>query len=131
MKRSHQNVIQLLNKNIINKSMILLYKSTFFDIVLPNVRKYVLAFDDTIKTCLKLKDKQNDFYMLLFISLEIKYMVFHNKNANFTDRIKEYKNNNIIDVNDEIKEKIKTNEILSKIKNLDEYNVNRMIKEIE
>ena len=111
--------------------MILLYKSTFFDIVLPNVRKYVLAFDDTIKTCLELKDKQNDFYMLLFISLEIKYMVFHNKNANFTDRIKEYKNNNIIDVNDEIKEKIKTNEILSKIKNLDEYNVNRMIKEIE
>ena len=129
--RNSEKVIQLLNKNILNKSMILLFKSTFFDIVLPNVRKYVLALDDTIKTCLELKDKQNDFYMLLFISLEIKYMVFHNKNANFTDRIKEYKNNNIIDVNDEIKEKIKTNEILSKIKNLDEYNVNRMIKEID
>ena len=131
MKRSHQNVIQLLNENKINKSILLLFKSTFFDIVLPDVRNYVLALDDTIKTCLELKDKQNDFYMLLFISLEIKYMVFHNKNANFTDRIKEYKNNNIIDVNDEIKEKIKTNEILSKIKNLNEYNVNRMIKEID
>ena len=59
--------------------------------------------------------------MLLFISLEIKYMVFHDESANFTDRIKEYKNNNIIDVNGEIKEKIKTNEILSKIKNLNEY----------
>ena len=129
--RNSEKVIQLLNKNILNKSMILLFKSTFFDIVLPNVRKYVLALDDTIKTCLELKDKQNDFYMLLFISLEIKYMVFHDESANFTDRIKEYKNNNIIDVNDEIKEKIKTNEILSKIKNLNEYNVNRMIKEID
>jgi len=76
-----------LNPNI---EIFLLHKSNFFSKILLYIRAYVKDLNGVIKKCLEFKNLESDFYILLFIILEIKFMVFNESKAIFTEKIKEY-----------------------------------------
>ena len=108
------------NYNNIDPELIILYKSNFFSLTLLYIKDYVLDLDDVITKCLKFNNLETDYYVLLFIVLEIKYIVTHRLTPFYTDKIKEYINNNL--TNDS-----SFNNYISQIKDINKYNKTEII----
>lgn len=119
-------IIDIIEKQKADTAITLLYSSDFFNIILLYIKDYILELNDVIKKCLEFKDINNDFYIICFIILEIKYMIVNESDAKFTDRIKEYKSENIKDDENPL---IKN--FSSQIKDFDKYDKNKIIDELK
>ena len=117
------NVKEIIQKKIVTEDIILLYKTKFFDEILFYIKYYVLELEDIINNCLKLKDKEIDFYTLLFIILDIKYMITHESESIFLDKIKKISNKDDKNVSQNI--------IFSKIKNIEQYNIDDIMNDMK
>lgn len=111
--------IKSLNPNL---EIFLLHKSNFFSKVLLYIRNYVKDLDEVIKKCLEFKNLESDFYVLLFIILEIKYMAFHESKAVFKEKVKEYISVDKYSIDDSTIQ----NYILQ-IKDIDKYNTKEIV----
>ena len=112
-----------LNPNI---EIFLLHKSNFFSKILLYIRAYVKDLNGVIKKCLEFKNLESDFYILLFIILEIKFMVFNESKAVFTEKIKEYISVDKYSIDDPTIQKY-----FSQIKDIDKYNKKDIVNFLE
>ena len=55
----------------------LLYHSKLYTSIFINIKDFIFQVDEIIKSCLEFKDFERDFYILLFIILEIKNIIFN------------------------------------------------------
>ena len=121
-EQDHDDIKEIIKKNN-NKNieLILLYRSTFFSEILLYIKDYVLDLNEVISKCLKFNNLEADFYVLLFIVLEIKYIISHELPPVFTDKIKEYYENNN-SINDS-----SLKNYISQIKDINKYNKGEII----
>ena len=112
-------------KEIIKKAkneeipLILLYESSFFSTTLVDVKDYILDIGFTIEKCLKLDNIYEDFYVFLWIILEIKYIISNQASPIYIDKIKEYKTDvtNIKDLDKDLESKMDS----SLLNNINKY----------
>ena len=123
----YDNINQIINKFKANESITILFRTRFFKKILVYIKDYVTDLDSVIKKCLELKDVKRDFYMLLFIILEIKMIITHEKNCGCADKIKYYITEGIN--NDELNTMI--NKYLIGIENIDRYYIKEILDEIK
>ena len=125
-------IINLLLKDVkVDENIVLLYNSNFFTNILGCVGDYLLKLDETINQCLKFENIETDFYILLFIILEIKLVISNESKPVYTNKIKnyldKYKNKNDLDSNNK---SINYNNSLN-IKDIYKYDRNEIKNEIE
>jgi hypothetical protein len=111
-----------------NKNATILYNSVFFSDTMKNIRNYIISIEKTIEKCLELKHIETDFYLLFFIILEIKYMIVHETEPLFANKIKIYSQ---IDNNVESNTNLLKNDYGIAIKNSYKYDTNEIINEIK
>ena len=111
-----------------NKNATILYNSVFFSDTMKNIRNYIISIEKTIEKCLELKHIETDFYLLFFIILEIKYMIVHETEPLFANKIKIYGQ---IDNNVESNTNLLKNDYGIAIKNSYKYDTNEIINEIK
>ena len=125
--KEYDRIKQLRDEYKVNEGIAILFRTRFFKKILVYIKDYVTELESVIKKCLELKDIKRDFYMLLFIIVEIKMIITHEKKPIYTDKIKNYITESIN--NDEL------NTIISKypidIKNLDKYYIKDILDEIK
>ena len=122
-----------------NETITLLFYSRFYTEVLPNIQYYVCNLEKTIKKCLEFKDIKNDFYLLLFIVLEIKYMICFEDDSENTlkhiDKLNRAKMNIDVDTHSQEYSIIDNNAIINKnniiIKDYHKYYLDEIIKYIK
>ena len=102
---------KLIHEGSSNISIVLLHQSYLFVRVFPHIKNYISALGKILNKCLNFNDIENDYYFLVFIILEIKYMIrfgdLSKSTFQYVEKLKQIKNNNIINENNqdfEIKE---------------------------
>ena len=129
--RDYKKINLLLNSVKANENIILLYNSKFFTDILDYINDYLLKLDETINQCLKFENIETDFYILLFIILEIKWVILNDSKPVYTNKIKnyidKYKNKN--DLN--LKNKSINNNNSLNIKDIYKYDENEIMNEIK
>ena len=86
-------VKELINNYNFDESVILLYHSKLYTSVFIKVKEYISQLDEIINSCLNFKDLKTDFYILLFIILEIKNIINNEEmSLNYINKLKKYKN---------------------------------------
>ena len=118
----------VVKETLADKNITILYNSIFFSDTMENIRNYIINIEKTIEKCLNLENIKTDFYILLFIILEIKYMIFHETEAVFTNKLKAYSQ---IDNNIESKINRLKNDYKLIIENSYKYDINEIIDEIK
>ena len=106
----------------------IIYNSVFFTDTMKSIRNYIVNIEQTIKKCLKKDSNETEFYILLFIILEIKYMIIHETSAVFTNKLKSYSQT---DDDDELNKKILKNDYGIEIEDSYKYDMNEIINEIK
>ena len=92
----------LLNTEEDSIPIIFLSYSERFLNILNNIKTYVLSIKQVIDKLLKFTKLEQDYYILLFISLEIEYIIDKEKSPIFKDEILEYIKEPIISENNDI-----------------------------
>ena len=88
---TESKIEQILLKKLMNEGVCLLYYSKFFMETIPNIKKYIIKIYKTITKCLQLENINTDFYIILFIILDLKDMILYEKTTSeFIDKIIEY-----------------------------------------
>ena len=118
-------------KGEVDENILIFYKSKLFTEILPNIKKYISELDETIKKCLDFNDIEKDIYILLFIIYDIKYKILYDeKSMKYIDKIKEYKNDNLNN-NNENDFQINNNDAIINekiiIKDFYKYNMNNIL----
>ena len=114
------------------KKSYLLINSYLFIIIFPFIKRYINQLDFVIKDCLKLKNIEKDYYMLLLIIIDLKYILYNKENkSRVLDTLTKYndnfpKNYNIKKYNDHIL----INDTL-KLKNYNIYYIGKIIENLE
>ena len=96
---NHKEVTELLELNTYpeNIPVIILNYSHKFLYILDNLNDYIVSIKPVITKCLEFKNLEMDFYILLSISLEIKYLIKFEEKPKYKDEILGYiKNEQII-----------------------------------
>ena len=108
-------VKDLINNFKFNEPVTLLYHSKLYTSIFINIKEFIIQVDEIIKSCLEFKDFETDFYILLFIILEIKNIIFNEKMPlNYIQKLKKYKHNDFnINNNDDFQIK-ENNAIINK-----------------
>ena len=103
---SNQEILEnLLNSNKDEMSIptIFLYYSYNLLNIFKKLKNYLISIKKVINKCLEFKNLESDYYILLFISLEIKYIIEFEELPKYKDEILEYiKKESIISQNNDI-----------------------------
>ena len=111
-----------------DRNTTIIYNSVFFTDTMQSIRNYIVNVEQTIKECLKKDSNETEFYILLFIILEIKYMIIHEAPAVFTNKLKSFRQ---IDANEELKKNTLKDDYGFEIEDSYKYDINEIINEIK
>ena len=91
-KGKNNYVKYLINNLHYNENIALLFHSNLYTYIFINIKNYICQLDEIINSCLKFKDLEKDFYILLFIILEIKIIIFEEEkiSSKFIEKLKKY-----------------------------------------
>ena len=118
----------LINEVKVDEYIAILYNSIFFTDILITIKNYICNLEDTIKKCLELKNIETDFYILLFIILEIKYIIYNKSEPVYTNKLKNYIQ---IENNEDPMYLNLVNDYGLKIEKSYKYDIDEIIKEIK
>ena len=141
IKGTESKIEQILAKKLMNEEVCLLYYSKFFMETIPNIRNYIIKIYKTIKKCLNLRNINTDLYILLFIILDLKYMILYEKTtSDFIDKIIGYESPNNFNIsNTEFKVEINKNKAIINItaneqitiENYYQYNLDELLNKLK
>ena len=111
-----------------DKITTIIYNSLFFTNTMQSINNYIVNVKETVEKCLKKDSNETEFYILLFIILEIKYMIIHQTPAVFTNKLKSFRQ---IDSNEELNKKTLKNVCKFDFKDSYKYDMKEIINEIK
>jgi len=119
-----------INENFII-STLLLYSQTFLE-TFYYIRNYINQIYGIIEKCLKLENLEKDYYILLFIILDLKNLIYYDMNkSNYLDMIIKYNTKNNYD---NIKYVINNNTLIInnkiKIEDYQKYQIEKIVQDL-
>ena len=112
-------------------STLLLYSQTFLE-TFYYIRNYINQIYGIIEKCLKLENLEKDYYILLFIILDLKNLIYYDMNkSNYLDMIIKYNTKNNYD---NIKYVINNNTLIInnkiKIEDYQKYQIEKIVQDL-
>ena len=112
-------------------STLILYSQTFLE-TFYYIRNYINQIYEIIDKCLKLENLKEDYYILLFIILDLKNLIYYDMNkSNYLDMIIKYKTKNNYD---NLKYEINNNTLIInnriKIEDYQKYQIDKIVQDL-
>ena len=123
-----ERVKKIIEDTNADKNTTIIYNSLFFTNTIQSISNYIVNVKETIEKCLKKDSNETEFYILLFIILEIKYMIIHQTPAVYTNKLKIFRQ---IDANEELNKNTLKNVCKFNIKDTYKYDIKEIINEIK
>ena len=123
-----ERVKKIIDDTNADKNTTIIYNSLFFTNTIESISNYIVNVKETVEKCLKKDSNETEFYILLFIILEIKYMIIHQTPAVYTNKLKNFRQ---IDANEELNKNTLKNVCKFNIKDTYKYDIKEIINEIK
>jgi len=112
-------------------STLILYSQTFLE-TFYYIRNYINQIYEIIDKCLKMENLKEDYYILLFIILDLKNLIYYDMNkSNYLDMIIKYKTKNNYD---NLKYEINNNTLIInnriKIEDYQKYQIDKIVQDL-